>query len=265
MVHNEHHTMSMLIVFLQLDTTSLEKSCLLEVFTHIVRESIVTKLKHVVILGYVIGCDIRKLNNNTGLRIYVESQFPPTTVNEAIEECLAEMDHYLRTLNHADFKIHVNALKAVKMESHMKMLDFASMLWREVTEATYDFRRHHRECEHLNFLTLSKVRQFYRTYIHAEGAHRRKLTLSIAPDPTLNTIQDGNSSIVSWLERNQLRQRCQQIPDRLDRESLREWMVGVFRSEGDGYQPPGEEVSLEELREERETHVQFAVPEMDRT
>ena len=37
-------------------------------FTHIVRESIVTKLKHVVILGYVIGCDIRKLNNNTGLR-----------------------------------------------------------------------------------------------------------------------------------------------------------------------------------------------------
>ena len=73
--------------------------------------------------------------------------------------------------------------------------------------------------------------------------------------------------------------------------------VGVFRSEGDGYQPPGEEVfsknhisisfqiyfpsttfsscfllskccdqvSLEELREERETHVQFAVPEMDRT
>ena len=63
-----------------------------------------------------------------------------------------------RTLNHADFKIHVNALKAVKMESHMKMLDFASMLWREVTEATYDFRRHHRECEHLNFLTLSKVR-----------------------------------------------------------------------------------------------------------
>ena len=121
--------------------------------------------------------------------------------------------YFARTLNHADFKIHVNALKAVKMESHMKMLDFASMLWREVTEATYDFRRHHRECEHLNFLTLSKVsrlfwhqtftsaflnnvlqvRQFYRTYIHAEGAHRRKLTLSIAPDPTLNTIQ------VSWI------------------------------------------------------------------
>ena len=149
--------MSMMVVFLQLDTTSLEKSCLLEVFTHIVRESIITKLKHVVILGYVIGCEIRKLNNNTGLRIYVESQFPPTTVNNAIEDCLAEVDEYLKSLNHSDFKIHVNALKAAKMESHMKMFDFASMLWREVVDSTYDFRRHHRECEHLNFLTISKV------------------------------------------------------------------------------------------------------------
>ena len=31
-------------------------------------------------------------------RIYVESQFPPSTVNEAIEECLAEMDQYLRSI-----------------------------------------------------------------------------------------------------------------------------------------------------------------------
>ena len=110
MVHNEHHTMSMMVVFLQMDTTSLEKSCLLEVFAHIVRESIITKLKHVVILGYVIGCEIRKLNNNTGLRIYVESQFPPTTVNNAIEDCLADVDEYLKTLSHSDFKIHVNGI-----------------------------------------------------------------------------------------------------------------------------------------------------------
>ena len=34
-----------------------------------------------------------------------------------------------------------------------------------------------------------QVRQFYRQYIHTDGACRRKLILSIAPDPTLNTIQ----------------------------------------------------------------------------
>lgn len=99
----------------------------------------------------------RKLNNNTGLRIFVESQFPPDTVNEAIEECLADLETYLKTLSHSDFRIHINALKAAKMESHMKMGDFASMLWREIVDSSYDFRRHHRECEHLNFLTMSKV------------------------------------------------------------------------------------------------------------
>ena len=86
-----------------------------------------------------------------------------------------------RTLNHADFKIHVNALKAVKMESHMKMLDFASMLWREVTEATYDFRRHHRECEHLNFLTLSKVRNIL-TIVRMQKSSKPLPGASILPN-----------------------------------------------------------------------------------
>ena len=88
----------------------------------------------------------------------MESQFPPSAVNDAIEDCLSDLEAYLKTLNHADFKIHINALKAAKMEAHMKMGDLATMLWREVVDQSYDFRRHHRECEHLNFLTLSKVR-----------------------------------------------------------------------------------------------------------
>ena len=87
----------------------------------------------------------------------MESQFPPSTVNQAIEDSLEEVGTFLDSLNHSDFKIHINALKAAKMESHMKMGDYAGMLWREVVEGTYDYRRHHRECEHLNFLTISKV------------------------------------------------------------------------------------------------------------
>ena len=59
MVHNEQHSMSMFVMFLQLDTVSLGQACLLELFNHIVRERVITRLKHAVILGYVIGCDIR--------------------------------------------------------------------------------------------------------------------------------------------------------------------------------------------------------------
>jgi hypothetical protein len=52
------------------------------------------------------------------------------------------------------------------MESHMKMEDYSLTLWREVVEASYDFRRHHRESEHLNFLTLSKVSILSFIFIH---------------------------------------------------------------------------------------------------
>ena len=38
-------------------------------------------------------------------------------------------------------------------------------------------------------MTLSKVKQFYNDYIKQGAPNRRKLLLSIAPDPTLNTIQ----------------------------------------------------------------------------
>ena len=46
----------------------------------------------------------------------------------------------------------------------------------------------------------------------------------------------------SWLERPALRSRCESIA-RTDRDTLGDWLVTVFRSEDDGYQPPGEEVT----------------------
>ena len=36
-------------------------------------------------------------------------------VNNAVEESLESLGPYIRTLNHTDFKIHVNALRAAKV------------------------------------------------------------------------------------------------------------------------------------------------------
>ena len=44
------------------------------------------------------------------------------------------------------------------------------------------------------------------------------------------------------MERPALKAKCEAI-SRTDRDTLREWLVRVFRSEEDGYQPPGEEVT----------------------
>ena len=90
-----------------------------------------------------------------------------------------------------------------------------------------------------------QVRQFYKQYIQRGGKSRRKLILSIAPDPTLNSIQvrlrgvagsrdlsprqdEQGLAAHSWAGRAALRDSCSPIP-RTDRETLREWLVGVFR------------------------------------
>ena len=39
-------------------------------------------MKHVVPLGYVVGCDIRKVNGRLGFRITVESQYPLSIVHK---------------------------------------------------------------------------------------------------------------------------------------------------------------------------------------
>ena len=82
----------------------------------------------------------------------------------------------------------------------------------------------------------------------------------------LYLFQEEGNNIFSWLERGQLRDKCTIIPS-IDRETLREWLGTVFKSEEDGYQPPGEDVRLEMIRESQRSpqKVQFMCPEMDRT
>ena len=93
----------------------------------------------------------------------------------------------------------------------------------------------------------------------------------------------------SWAERNLLREKCQAITT-TDTTTLHDWLLRVFNSEEDGYQPPGvilifptlpfsilpsllagEDVDkLELVREQgrspRTNHsVHFMCPEMDRS
>ena len=45
-------------------------------------------MKHVVPLGYVVGCDIRKVNGRLGFRITVESQYPLSIVHKVTKGLL---------------------------------------------------------------------------------------------------------------------------------------------------------------------------------
>jgi len=70
------------------------------------------------------------------------------------------------------------------------------------------------------------------------------------------------------VNRDELRNLSEKIT-RTDQKTLSEWFVTVFRSNEDGYQPPGEDVNLEVIRDQtrsRSPHtVHFMCPEMERT
>ena len=81
-------------------------------------------------------------------------------------------------------------------------------------------------------------------------------------------FQEENNIIYSWAERARLRDLSKPITS-TDRGTLEEWLVRVFRSEEDGYQPPGEDVDQSELvrgrDHSRSPHtVHFMCPVMDR-
>ena len=59
-------------------------------------------------------------------------------------------------------------------------------------------------------------------------------------------FQEENNIIYSWAERTRLKDLAKPITS-IDRATLEEWLVRVFRSEEDGYQPPGEDVDQTEL------------------
>ena len=55
-------------VIFWLISTQLSPGYILEVLTHMVRERVISRLRNIVILGYMIGCDVRKINGSIGLR-----------------------------------------------------------------------------------------------------------------------------------------------------------------------------------------------------
>ena len=95
------------------------------------------------ISGYVVGCDIRKMNNTLGFRIIVESQYPLTIVYETIEKALSDLDSFLTyEVDPESLEQAKQALSAFKLEScQLRVRDRAALAWKEILDGTYNFKR----------------------------------------------------------------------------------------------------------------------------
>ena len=68
-VHNEIQSSSCVLYYLECATNNPQDASTLELFFNLIQVRMITALKHVVTLGYVVGCDIRKIKDRLGFRI----------------------------------------------------------------------------------------------------------------------------------------------------------------------------------------------------
>jgi len=197
---------------------------------------LITAMKHVVPLGYVVNCDIRKVNGRLGFRITVESQYPLTMVLATIEESLEDLDDHLAKMEESQFSMSKAAVMSVKEDNMISMRDQAHALWREILDETYHFTRHQQELEQMSNLDLLDIRTFYRQWIHSKACERRCVVISIAPDPILNKLE---LPYVKHWTLNQLNQfRTELMTPNSPNLPSEQWFNQVFENVDNVYEPP---------------------------
>jgi secreted Zn-dependent insulinase-like peptidase len=236
LVGNEIQSSSCVLFLLQCGQDVATTSALLEVFVSVVRARLVGRMKSVVPLGYVVGCDLRKMNGTISFRVIVESQYPLPFVHATIEKSIAELGAYLSEADPCVLDMCKQTVLNAKQENSQRMRDSAALLWREISERTYDFGRHEQEMALVQSVNMADLRQFYSQLVHADGTERRCLVISIGPDPILNRLDEVECLTLN--DSSRLRDQCDLFPA-LSQQSLDAWFLKAFNSRTYDYGAPG--------------------------
>ena len=212
----------------------------LEFFTHLVRLQIIEHIKQVMALGYVVNCDVRKVGGSHGFRIIVQSQYPLCVVHASIEDAVANLDEFLTTMAEESFEQQRSALVSNKLEASLsRMKDVANLLWLEIAESNYNFRRIDHEIGAIEKTAVDDVTKFYRDKISRDASDRRLIIISIGPDPILNRLDDATLRHWTLDEVDEFRQTSTSVRTRrvaIDR--MDSWFQNVFDAKKNDYQPP---------------------------
>ena len=212
----------------------------LEFFTHLVRLQIIEHIKQVMALGYVVNCDVRKVGGSHGFRITVQSQYPLCVVHSSIEAAVSGLEEFLTALTEETFEQQRSGLVTNKLEASLsRMKDVANLLWLEIAESSYNFRRIDHEIAAIEKTTTDDVIKFYRDKISADAIDRRLIIISIGPDPILNRLDDPTLRHWTIDQVDEFRQTATTVrPRRVPVDRMDGWFQKVFEAKQNDYQPP---------------------------
>jgi hypothetical protein len=236
-VHNEVQSASCVEFYFECSNSTF---AILEFFVHLVRLQIVEYIKQVMSLGYVVICDIRKVGDNHGMRIVVQSQYPLTVVYSTIENAISSLEECLSTMSEETFERNRSSVSTNKREASLgRMRDVANLLWLEITESTYNFRRTEKEIKEIENTSADEIIEFYRNKISVDGDERRLVVISIGPDAILNRLDDSKirhwtfDDIVEFRETSTTLRRNRVPVDRMN-----SWYQNVFDAKNGDFDPP---------------------------
>jgi secreted Zn-dependent insulinase-like peptidase len=236
-IHNEVQSASCVEFYFECISSTF---AVLEFFVHLVRLKIVEYIKQIMSLGYVVTCDIRRVSDNHGMQVIVQSQYPLTVVYATVENAISSLKDFLSTIDAESFERNRASLLTNKREMlFSRMRDVANLLWIEMAESTYNFRRTEHEISQIELISLEQIVEFYVNKICVDGLDRRLLIISIGPDAILNRLDD--ESIRHWTSKEieefrDTSTKCRQKRVTVDR--LNSWLQNVFDSKESEYYPP---------------------------
>ncbi|KAF9469217.1 Metalloenzyme, LuxS/M16 peptidase-like protein [Collybia nuda] len=139
-------------------------------------------------LGYIVSLSSWSLAgaSEKGLRIVVQSERPPTYLEERVEAFLDTMKGAIENMSDVEFAEHKNGLEKKWLEAEKSLADETSRFSVHVNSGHWDFLRNENDAQLLKSITKDEVLAIFLTHVHPSSLTRSKLSVhmcSIKPRP----------------------------------------------------------------------------------
>lgn len=151
-----------------------------QLFSQIIKEPAFNQLRTKEQLGYVAGAISRATRTTHGIRLYVQSERTADYLESRIENFLDKtVSRLLANMTEAEFKAHVEALVAIKLEKKKNIREEAYFYWHHVTNGYYNFPQPDTDAEILRSLSKQDIVDFYNTHVSPKSPTRSKLVVNL--------------------------------------------------------------------------------------
>ncbi|PVD29637.1 hypothetical protein C0Q70_08892 [Pomacea canaliculata] len=200
------HNSSCIETYYQCGLQTTESNMLLELFCQIIGDHCFNILRTQEQLGYIVFSGVRRSKSVQGLRVIVQSNYPPHYVEGRVEAFLKKMEEEIENLTPAEFQKHISALATRRLEQPKRLSVQNAKFWSEIMSQQYNFDRvnsyYNVEVAYLRTLTKNDLFKFYKEMIAHDAPKRRKLSVHVisqTPDQVSSGVTVDTTKIPDGL------------------------------------------------------------------